>query len=437
MKRIKLTVFSFLLINQLFISCQKETISSEKSEKEVIDEKEEVKETHETFDIISESNPRITTHHLESGSSGFQIGITSNAGGIINEVIVPGLGDIMGPMTDMYGRCGQVAIRDSSHGGRYNPTQAGFFETLGSKCAITQTSDGKKLIVEPRPMALWHGDGQYDFTRWENIGNDPYKNDGGNSDEDGLEEEGLEGKQFDEVKSEFDYYGTYEDISGKNGISIGIIRHYYQISFIRPPGHCINQHRAGTKLWNAKAVQSDLSIKAPLGVHPGSDKDMNGMTSVWSLRHDRSIWTTTYAYYRKNDKQWDISIKESVDDGFPDGDGTVVILSDSNVETQGKALGLYQPKTVVNKDVIIGVRESDNKIVYQDYRGNKTKLNYSLKRIPTMSKYGFVNKIRGMINRTQLENNIFEAYRNEVYILYGTPKEIMHAIGLLDTSLGI
>ncbi|WP_139959685.1 alpha-amylase family protein [Flavicella sediminum] len=404
-------------------------------------EEEEVPEEPLTeFAIISESNPRITTHHLTSGSSGFQLGITSNAGGVINEIIIPGIGDIMTEEADLYGRAGQVAIRDSSHGGRYNPTQAGFNETLGSKCAITQTPN--KLVVEPRPMALWHGDGQYDFTRWENIGADPYKTDGGNTDEDGLDEEDLPGKQLDEVRSEFDYYGTYEDISGKNGIDIAIIRHYYQISFIRPPGHCINQHRAGTKLWNPQPVQSDISVKNPAGVHPGSDKDLNRMTSVWSLRHDRAKWTPKYTYYRKTNGAWATLIMDNVgkidgEEDFPSGDNTIFINADSNIETQGKALAIYRPKTDINTNTIIGVNETNGSIVYKDKRTTTQKIQYSPKRIQTMSKYGFVDLLRGMINRTQLDGNTYEAFRNEVYILYGTPKEIMDAIAILDVSLGV
>ena len=121
MKLFRLTTFCLLLISQLLFNCQKNTDIDEAPEVEILQE-EEPEETPETFDIISESDPRVTTHHLKSGSSGFQIGITSNGGGVINEVIIPGLGDIMGPASDMYGRAGQVAIRDASHGGRYNPT---------------------------------------------------------------------------------------------------------------------------------------------------------------------------------------------------------------------------------------------------------------------------------------------------------------------------
>ena len=436
MNRNKLIFLGIILLTILPLvnSCQKD------SDIEDIQKEEEEETQNGTFEIISESNPRITTHHLTSGSSGFQIGITSNAGGVINEVIIPGLGDIMDKEADLYGRAGQVAIRDASHGGRYNPTQAGFNETLGSKCEITQSSDYKTLVVEPRPLALWHGDGQYDFTRWENVGADPYKTDGGNTDEDGLDEEDLPGKQLDEVRSEFDYYGTYEDLSGKNGIDIAIIRHYYQISFIRPPGHCINQHRAGTKLWNANAAQPDISRNAPDGVHQGSDKDMNRMTSVWSLRHDRDKWTPTYTYYRKTNGQWETLIMDDVgktDDEFPNGDHTLFINAESNIETEGRALAIYRPKTDINRNMIIGLNETDGSISYKDNRAVKDVIQYSPKRIASMSKYGFVNIIRGMINRTRLDSNTYEAFRNEVYILYGTPQEIMDAIALLDVSLGI
>jgi hypothetical protein len=391
----------------------------------------------ETYDIISKSNPRITTHHLTSGTSGFQIGITSNAGGIINEVVLPGLGDIMGFASDMYGRAGQVAIRDRAHGGRYNPTQAGFNETLGSKCTITQSSDKKTLIVEPRPLALWHGDGKYDFTRWENIGDDPYKKDAGKTDEDGLYEEYLLGKQLDEVKSEFDYYGTYEDLSGKHGITTAIIRHYYQISFIRPPGHCINQHRVGTKLWKPNNLQADISVDAPEGLHEGTDKDMSNMLGVWSLRHDRNKWIPKHVYYRKNNGKWKSKLADGIEDWFPSCDNTVFISADSDNPSEGKALGLYRPKTEINREVIIGINETNGSIVYTDKRDSDNSITYNLKRVPKMSKYGFMNTNNGMINRTRLDANIYEAYRNEVYILYGTPKEIMDAIAILDVGLGI
>ena len=247
------------------------------------------------FEIISHSDNRITTHKLKSGPSGFEIGITSNGGGVINFVNFPGIGDIMKLASDRYGRAGQLAFRDTSHGGSYNPTQAGYNEDIGTKCKVIK--EGDKLIIPQRGMALWFGDNRNDFTHWENIGSDSKDSDGGNSDTDGLDESNLEGKQETEVFSEFDYYGTYEDVYGQNDISVGSIRHYFEVSFIREPGHCLNQFREGTPLFNGNALRNDISKKFPVGKHPGTDKDMNGVTAVWSLRNDVARWDYNHVFF--------------------------------------------------------------------------------------------------------------------------------------------
>ena len=391
------------------------------------------------FKIIAVSDPTKTTHELKSGN--FILGITDKGGGIINKVFMPGLRkDIMGKVSKSYGRAGQVAIRDGSHGGRYNPTQAGFYETLGTQCLITSMPG--KLVVEPHGISLWHGDGKYDFTRWENIGPDPYQNDGGNSDEDGLEEEHLSvtingivyTKQEAEVYSEFDYAGVYDDVMGKYGITTPAIHHYYEIRFIRPPGHCINQHRTGTKVWNEKAICDDISHLAPSGVHKGTDKDMNGLIGIWSLRHDRDIWTPKYFYYRKAPGLW---ASQKAEQELSDAsDNRVFIIADSNNPAQGEALGLYHPKTAVNELSIIGVEEKTGKIAYRDDRIEGSREGYrafiDLLRTPTMCKYGFGGHLSGLINRTRLPAGIYEALRAEYYILYGTPSQIMEAVAKID-----
>ena len=132
---------------------------------------------------------------------------------------------------------------------------------------------------------------------------------------------------------------------------------------------------------------------------------------------------------------WCFIGKTNVD--FPDGDQTLFINAESNIETTGRALAIYRPKTDINTNMIIGINDTDGSITYKDNRDIINNIQYSPKRIPTMSKYGFVNILKGMINRTQLDSETYEAFRNEVYILYGTPKEIIDAIKLLDTSLGI
>lgn len=384
------------------------------------------------FKIIEKSDPTITTHELSSGE--YVLGITENGGGVINKIFIPGLGDIMGKETDKYGRAGQVAIRDASHGGRFNPTQAGFFETLGTQCEIIKTDD--KLIVSPRPMALWHGDGEYDFTQWENIGPDPYNNDNGNSDIDGLDESNLVGKQETEVTSEFDYYGVYENVKGKYGITTAAFRHYFEIRLSREPGHAVEQFRPGTKLFNESALRADISVKQPQGKHPAKYYDLSGFTALWSLRHDLALWTHKYVYYRDTNKKWKTS-DANIDLGAQT-DSTVMILANSNDPTKGIALGLFRPSTDINYNYIIGRNDITNQIVHKDNRyqlpAEGSKINYSYKRAPTMSKYGFSTRGSGIINRIGLPQNVYESYRAEFYILFGTPQEIMEAVKAIELT---
>jgi len=89
--------------------------------------------------IIVPSDPSVTTDTLRSGE--LVLGINSNGGGVINYLYLPGTGNIFGPQSVKYGRSGQSAMRDALHGGRYNPTQAGFNETLGTPCTVKKGID--------------------------------------------------------------------------------------------------------------------------------------------------------------------------------------------------------------------------------------------------------------------------------------------------------
>ncbi len=383
-----------------------------------------------TFKIITPSNPRITTHQLNSGK--LTIGITENGGGVINQILIPGIGDIMDVQADMYGRSGQSSIRDKAHGGRYNPTQAGFNEQLGTRSVITKTEN--KLVVEPRGCALWHGDGGYDFTEWENIGPDPYKNDGGNSDVDDLDETNLSGKQETEVFSEFDYYGTYENCLGKFGIKTAAIRHYFEYRFVREPGHCLNQFRNGTPAFVPRNLSEDISVKLPKGTFEGTDKDMNGLIPSWSLRNDLAKWKPKVRFVQTKKGVWETESREAIKvfESEKRNLKQVFIVAESEDVNTGNAIGFYRPASEINTFSVIGVNEKDGSIAYQDNRTEKANGLEMMNRTPTMSWMGFRQVIKGLINRTRLPKGVYEAFREEVYFFYGTPKEIMDAMEVLD-----
>jgi len=388
----------------------------------------------QSFKIIAKSNPQITTHQLTSGK--LTIGITENGGGVINQILIPGIGDIMDVKSDMYGRCGQSSIRSMAHGGKYNPTQAGFNETLGTLSPIIQTKN--KLVVVPRGCALWKADGKYDYTEWENIGSDSYnevtKYSGvqGHSDQDGLDESDLPGRQEAEVFSEFDYYGTYENCVGKYGIKTATIRHYFEYRFIREPGHCLNQFNKETLMWNDKQVVDDISVKCPKGKFKGTDKDMNHCNTAWSIRNDLAKWNPKYRYVQKVDGTWEVQERNKTFKGCSDSYNQLFIISDSPDIDSGNALCLYRPNTDINRYSIIGVNEADGSIAYKDNRTCQEFINESPHRTTTMSWMGFKHSILGIINRNRLPHGIYEAYRAEYYILFGTPKEIMDAIEAIN-----
>ncbi len=378
--------------------------------------------------VIAPSDSRITTHTLSSGN--ITLGISSDGGGYINMLKLPGKGDIMGFATDRYGRGGQSAMRDRLHGGRYNPTQAGFHETLGTPSLITVNPDS--LVINPRMCSLWHGDGKYDYTRWENIGADPYLNDGNNSDIDNVDEENLEGKQLTEVGSEFDYYGIYENYMGQDGVSIPCIRHYYEYRFIREPGHCLSQFGPGTAIYSESQIVSDISRLFPDGKHTATATDISGLIKVWSLRHDRALWEPPYRHMISAQGNWVLQNRtDDLASGGVHGQGAtyqpLVIISDSPDRDKGVALGLYRPESEINNFVIVGRADSSGVQVYKDDRTNNVIILEQPARVPAMTKYGFLLDGTGMLSPARTDSGVHEVLRSEFFILVGTPDEIFEA----------
>lgn len=394
-----------------------------------------------------ENNCSVTTHWLSSGN--LRIGITSNGGGVINQVELDGK-KIMSKASQMYGRAGQSCIRDEAHNLRYNPTQAGFNETIGTPCTIKE--EDRKLIVEPRQCALWYGDGEYDFTEWENVGNDPYNDDGLSigklgygKDGDNLNEKNLKHRQLEEVGSEFDYYGYYEDRLGFDGINIPLIYHYYEFRYVRESGHCISQFfengkmRDGRCILNESKFVDDISVKYPEGKHPGTKFDMNTVISLWSLRHDNPLWYPKYRYVQNNDGEWIMLLRNENGRQNPfhvtQNYKHVLIISDSDDINTGQSFCIYRPSSDVNINSIIGVNKETNEIVYKDNRIKEIEILDTPERTADMGLYGFRDYMTGILNPKRLAgqyDGAYEAYRAEFYILSGTAKQIMDAVKILD-----
>ncbi len=403
------------------------------------------------FQIVAESDPKVVTHELESG--GLILGISDQGGGYINRLYLPGIGEVMGTESARYGRGGQSSIRDALHGGRYNPTQAGFSDYAGTQCEVRKTEDGGKLVVLPRPCCLYRGDGKFDFTEWENLADDRYREEGGRKDWDTIDETGLKGKQATEVTSEFDYYCTYENRKGWTAghddteISIPCIRHYFEYRYVRDPGHCIEQHNLGP-LYNPNAGEvTDISNSQPSGVHEATKDDLGIVILSMSIRMDRSLWTPAYVAFVDSSDPRDLhftqrtskAVPRNVHDNSqlasrtpayrlpkaPQVDVSLFILADSTDPDKEGALGLYYPDGDINRFPVIGVDRESGEPVYKDDRWLQLGLLDTPRRTGKMQWCGFRGRLLGLLNPTRLPDNQYEAIRGEFYILYGSPRQIL------------
>lgn len=403
------------------------------------------------FEIARDgTNPSAVSHTLVSGS--VTLGISDQGGGYVNQLILPGLGDVLGAASDRYGRGGQSAIRDWRHGLRYNPTQAGFSDTAGTMCPISVTSSGT-LVVLRRACCLWRGDGEFDFTEWENLADDKYSADGvtsgHGSDVDTIDESASAGRQATEITSEFDYYGTYADYrltrgtyyAGSDQVSIPCFRHYFEYTYARNPGACIEQHNSGP-LYDPSVTVSDLSNNNPAGVQEAGASDMGVLRAGWTLRMDRALWapryrwwvegstlkcaergTTAQTFLSRKDDALAARVSGVAFGNYPEA-RPLIILSDSADKDAGAAIGIFYPPSPVNNTPVLGYNTETGNIDYTDERRIVTEMIDSPTRTPTMQLFGFKPTLLGLLNPTRTAPNIQEKFRAEVFILYGTPAQI-------------
>jgi hypothetical protein len=391
------------------------------------------------FEVVRQqtrSQADVTTHEIRSGD--VVLGISGMGGGYINKLFIPGVGDILGEHAARYGRGGQVAMRDLLHGGRYNPTQAGFTDSAGTICRIEQPSPGT-LHIPPRPLALWNGDHKYDFTEWENLAADPYARDRGNTDQDGLDESRLAGRQATEITSEFDFTATYRDVRDGVRVTIPTFHFEYELRFLRMPGHAISQFRKGTPIYDAGAEIADRSNLAPPGKHPSSEDSLTGIVLTSTIRGDKSVWAPNVAF--SVDKQGKLAARPlkgalriayqagSRLDVFP-----LVIFSTSTDPARGPAIGYFQPDSHVNQYSVVGRSLATNEVLYEDRRAKSGTILGNSSRTKDMWLFGFKSDHTGLLSRKETPKGAYEAIRGESYILVGTPQEILAAARALQAS---
>ncbi len=371
----------------------------------------------------------VTTHEIRSGE--VVLGVSEFGGGYINKLYIPGVGDILTRDSARYGRGGQVSIRDRLHHGKYNPTQAGFTDSAGTHCVVKKYSSGL-LLLPARPCSLWHGDRKYDFTEWENLAADPYKQDGGVGDLDHIDEKNLNGRQAAEITSEFDFKASYENAKDDVRVQIPAFRFLYEFRFIREPGHCLRQFNQQTSIYRPSEKILDISNLAPVGTHPSTETSLTGVILSSMLRGSKSVWDPSVIYSVNRGGKLVARIGEKVlrnvyYEKQKMKNEPLVIFAKSTDPDRGPAIGFFQPRNHINIYGIVGRSLKGNFTSYEDDRFVKGQMMANRARTSGMWLIGARTEFLGILDTTLTPDGVYETLRGESYILIGSPNEILGA----------
>ncbi|WP_159020682.1 T9SS type A sorting domain-containing protein [Algibacter sp. L3A6] len=372
----------------------------------------------------------------------------------------------------------QATMRDAAHQDKYNPTQAGFNKRVGNIITSVKgqndngtleivpngTTVNTKLTVGPFRMALWKADGQYDFTENEQGADGlggvrnltySYQEDNGDSDQDELVEDDSI-THTDEVGSPFVYYGEYENyLLNDDGLDLGaasVVRHYYEIQYRRNPDHSLEQFRFGEFTdRNSGEVLPILNtdiLGASTNEIPNEYKknnnyvttyqDMTRLSCPYNARYDRSQWDPRYRFFRNASWEREDRIDKKALKLNRQQSDQAIILSDETSATSStvKAFALFRPLSDININSIVCRNKADKTIIaYQQNRSLQSEVGVNDNRIRSseagMSLVGFNDKPAYLINPTALIGEIYESYRSEVFMIYGTPMQCSEAINRL------
>ncbi|WP_129589625.1 hypothetical protein [Rubritalea profundi] len=406
--------------------------------------------------IVKKSDPTVVTHKLRIGK--ITVGFSDTGGGYLNYL---DLGDGKNIVSPRYGRGWQGSLRDQLHSGRYNPTQAGFHDHAGAPVTLVLS---KKRLVIPKFNLPLYGDPVFDFTQHEDLVYDHkgYK-DNGKTDTDGLDESKL--TQDDELRSEFDFEGVYENATALGGGKIPILRFYCRYTYARNP-KVILQFGKKAKKVDGKPIIDERSrvpdISAGLrGKQAATDVDLSNIIfTAYGIRLFTKTGYTTPMWYedgkwksvtresvkgRGKEKQFDLTApaakKTKKGKKAKNSKTPSVLKSQFLLWAKGKnpktspAIALYYPvRSRYNSKSILGVDRKTGREVYREDRSIRNFIFFSHV-IPDQIGIRTRFMLSGMLAPKHGKPNVLEALEHETFILFGTPNEILAAVRALDKTL--
>lgn len=426
--------------------------------------------TNENRPIVTKSTQTqyTDTMNLSVGGRTVTLGISSLAGGYIPYIKVKGSGvpsvDGQELINWGYGQGIQSTLRDLAHNLRYNPASVGFTgyrlgkQALGYGTPVDLTNlQDKSIQIHQSHVALYQGEGKgYDFTQYEDLAPDNNPNDGGNTDADHLPEVGL--SQKDEITSEFDYTGEYQNVSSL--FSIPAMQYDYAYAYIRPPKAILqftdprDVDQNGVPVYQDSKRVEDVSLTQP-GNQTATSVDLSGMLPTWGIR----LYPATFTQVMwKQGGVWQIlpsspkgagrykvatcQLRPDVPgykdvaggtsiyyfkgvDCTPDND-LVMNSTGSNPDT-AFAVALFAPQDMMrNSEQVWTINSTNMQVISREDRRVQSML------INSGPGSDIRSNIAGLLSPTTLaamgHPNEFEMVTQRAYLLFGTPNQIENAV---------
>lgn len=401
-------------------------------------------------------------HHRKNAS---QVDCADIRGGRVSNEVAGG-----------YGRGWQSAIRDRLHSGRYNPTQAGFMDLGGRPINGLKQKNVEypgigvvRSLGGPSFQAALFSDPVYDFTQFENLHPD-FRDEGSAAvrDRDGIAAPKNGGKdgagQDGEVRSEFDYAGAMEvwsDVVDVEGADV--FRHVYSYLYQRQPKAIFQFGKTGVKEDGTKVIDETDRIALKDGGDLARDVDLVAGIAAYGIRLNKSAGFDKVITLKASGE---LRIQKATQDGLdfqvpgggeppedlnagivggrkhPLANGRLAMVCKCDDQGNGRAWGLYVPADSVNNEQQV-VGKGDGETVGEDRRF-QTVLGAGFAGDPGETRDVGVGVMESQLTKLEVKTyfkglaapgNRREAFRQELFLLHGSPKQILDAVAKLEKIL--
>lgn len=356
--------------------------------------------------------------------------------------------------------------------GKHNPTQAGSTEWLGTIVSMTQEANGVDVAKNRVPLFQ---NQELDFVKREAWWEDDFPDDGGYQDEDGFAEGNTWGTDWtsgDEVMSEFTTASRYERVVTVNGIPAYSHQFYmaYEYGpksiqqFIVPdvtdndgdlvydPDRLprrISVTREGpptattyTNMVNSFGFRNDDATGYEYQYFTGPEMVMKTIPVSGDVRvrtftrilrdldadpHEGLFRTVSGGDLRQSEANWE-----------PENTGLALMILSTHVGlNNGKAIGLYVPRTEANRRSVVGYDRNANSISYAENRRIQSMFLVVRDGKPGAMQTNLVYRhvLSGLYPRNHNGEPFTEMAYVDVVILFGTPNEIKVAAEAMEASL--